>query len=69
MDGTCCNDSSLYAYLKSEGLIIFTIQVDLLNPDVFTSLSEIEILTNRTVLKKCFGRDAHMQKIKNMLEL
>lgn len=62
-------DSTLYAYLKSEGMLIFTIQGDMLNPEVFTSLSEMEILTNRKVLIQCFGHEAQLQKIKNMLEL
>jgi dTDP-N-acetylfucosamine:lipid II N-acetylfucosaminyltransferase len=64
-------ESTLYHYLLGEGLIVFSIQKELKsdNEHVFLSLEKEQVENNRSTLQRIFGREAHLQKINNMLEL
>lgn len=65
------NDSTLFSFLKGEGLILFSIQDELKSTNhlMFLPLSEMEIEHNRAALMKTFGRSAQLEKIKHLLEL
>jgi dTDP-N-acetylfucosamine:lipid II N-acetylfucosaminyltransferase len=64
-------DSTLFSYLKSEGLILFSLQDDFIpsNETAFIPLVEDEVKHNRNALMRTFGRSAQLEKIKNLLEL
>lgn len=49
--------NSIYHYLKDNGIIVFSINIDLTpeNPDVFRGLNNQEILANRQILKRLIG--------------
>jgi dTDP-N-acetylfucosamine:lipid II N-acetylfucosaminyltransferase len=64
-------DSTLFSFLKGEGMRVFSIQDELIpgHENALNPLEESDILENRKVLQSCFGHEAQLQKIKKMLEL
>lgn len=60
-------NSLVYKYLRSQGLIVCSIQNDLNKEAICTSLSREEILSNRKIVSYKFSNEAVLEKVKVIL--
>ena len=61
-------DSLVYKYLKSIGLVVFSIQRDLNEREINTFLSKDEIMDNRRIVSDNFSNEAVLAKVEVMLK-
>ena len=60
--------SRFYKYLKSIGLVVFSIQRDLNEREINTFLSKDEIMDNRRIVSDNFSNEAVLAKVEVMLK-
>lgn len=61
-------NSIVYKYLRSQGLILYTIQNDLNKDTICDSLSRKEILSNRKIVSNNFSNEAVLRKVEVILK-
>lgn len=58
-----------YKYLRSLGILLFSIQSDLKSPNAFLPLTKEEIISNRIIIAKYFSHEAVIENLSNSLEI
>lgn len=62
-------DSTLFQYFKKNGMAVFSIQKELSSQHIFIKLSTEEIQLNHNKMLELFGKESHLNKLKNLLTI
>ena len=64
-------NSIMYEFFKSLGVHIYSVEEDLNNDNknLFSPLSESEVIHNRNVIKEYFGDEATMNRVENIIQV
>jgi dTDP-N-acetylfucosamine:lipid II N-acetylfucosaminyltransferase len=60
-------ENPVYGFFKNNGAVIYSME-ELNNENIQSAMSQENIICNKSVLKKCWGRDILIKKTRNLIE-